>query len=214
MYNANTPPRSELPSSRALLRSTAIALATAAVLLVTVVMPAEYGVDPTGVGSLLGLTEMGEIKVALAEEADAAAAAEAAAVAGGVTAAPGAATPAPIASPQPVADSSRNSHVTELTLQPGEGQEIKLVMREGASASYSWSVNGGVVNYDTHGDPPGAPRGFYHGYGKGTATAGEEGELIAAFDGMHGWFWRNRGSDVVTLTLRTEGDYQELKQIY
>ncbi|HEU0076657.1 MAG TPA: hypothetical protein VFQ76_03350, partial [Longimicrobiaceae bacterium] len=61
MHIANTPPKNELPSSRALLRSTAIAAATAAVLLVTVVLPAEYGVDPTGVGRVLGLTEMGEI---------------------------------------------------------------------------------------------------------------------------------------------------------
>ena len=41
-------------------------------LLVTVVLlPAEYGVDPTRVGSLLGLTEMGRIKMKLAEEASA-----------------------------------------------------------------------------------------------------------------------------------------------
>jgi hypothetical protein len=48
MYNADVPPRHELPSSRTLLRSTLIAAAVAAVLLVTVVLPAEYGVDPTG----------------------------------------------------------------------------------------------------------------------------------------------------------------------
>jgi hypothetical protein len=112
-----------------------------------------------------------------------------------------------------VTDSSANSHVTELTLQPGEGKEIKLVMREGASANYSWSVEGGMVNYDTHGDPVDAPSGFYYGYGKGTATPSQEGVLTAAFDGMHGWFWRNRGREPVTLTLRTAGDYQELKHI-
>ena len=54
MYNANTPPPSELPSSRALLRSTASAAAVALVLLVVVVLPAEYGVDPTGSDALLG----------------------------------------------------------------------------------------------------------------------------------------------------------------
>jgi hypothetical protein len=212
MYNVNTPPKSELPSSRALLRSTAIAAVTAVVLLVAVVMPAEYGVDPTGIGRLLGLTEMGEIKMALAEEAELAAAAEAAV--GSVPAAPVAAsstTPPP--PPEVAMDSARSSHVTELTLQPGEGKEIKLVMREGASANFSWSVEGGVVNYDTHGDPVDAPRGFYHGYGKGTATPSQEGVLTAAFDGVHGWFWRNRGREPVTLTLRTAGDYQELKHI-
>jgi hypothetical protein len=194
-----------------LLRSTAIAAAVAAVLLVTIVMPAEYGVDPTGIGRVLGLKEMGEIKMALAEEAAAAEAAETA-LANEPAAAPAAVAPA-FAPPEEAAEPAGNSDVTELTLQPGEGKEIKLVMREGASANYSWSVDGGVVNYDTHGDPVDAPSGFYHGYGKGTATPSQEGVLTAAFDGVHGWFWRNRGREPVTLTLRTAGDYQELKHI-
>ena len=42
-------------------------------------MPAEYGVDPTRVGSVFGLTEMGRIKVSLAAEAQAEEAAEASA---------------------------------------------------------------------------------------------------------------------------------------
>lgn len=208
MYNANTPPTSELPSSRALLRSTLIAAAVAAVLLITVVLPAEYGVDPTGIGGPLGLTEMGEIKMALAEEAEAAAAAEAAATAGGVLPAASVAA-SPVAAPA-VADSATASHVTELMLQPGEGREIKLAMREGASASYSWSVEGGVVNSDTHADRQGTP---YHGYAKGSAQSSDEGVLVAAFDGMHGWFWRNRGDEPVTVTLRTTGDYQDLNEV-
>jgi hypothetical protein len=39
-----------LPSLRQLNRATLIALGAAAVILVTTVLPAEYGVDPTGVG--------------------------------------------------------------------------------------------------------------------------------------------------------------------
>ena len=75
MFQVPTPPLDALPTPRTLLRSTVIALATAAVLLITVVLPAEYGVDPTGVGQVLGLKRMGEIKVALALEAEADAAA-------------------------------------------------------------------------------------------------------------------------------------------
>ena len=69
MYNTEAPPRSELPSSRALIKSTLIALAVALVLLVTVVLPAEYAIDPTRIGRVLGLTQMGEVKMALAKEA-------------------------------------------------------------------------------------------------------------------------------------------------
>ena len=69
----------DAPSGRSLLRSTLIALAVAAVVLVVCVLPAEYGVDPTGMGRVLGLTQMGEVKLALAEEAASNAAAEASA---------------------------------------------------------------------------------------------------------------------------------------
>ena len=70
MYNTDIPNRAELPSTRQLLRSTIIAVVAAAVILITVVLPAEYGVDPTGAGRAMGLTEMGQIKTQLAEEAE------------------------------------------------------------------------------------------------------------------------------------------------
>lgn len=207
MYNADAPPPGELPSPRALVRSTLIAIAVALVLLFTVVLPAEYGIDPTRIGRVLGLTQMGEIKMALAREA---AAEEAEAAAAPPTPAAGSTPdPAAPAAAAPAADSAA-SHVTELTLAPGQGREIKLAMREGARVSFEWTVDGGVVNYDTHADRPGTP---YHGYEKGQGRASQTGELVAAFDGMHGWFWRNRGRAPVTVTLRTRGDYQELKEI-
>ena len=37
-----------------------------------------------------------------------------------------------------------------------------------------------------------------------------DGRGVAAFDGRHGWFFRNRTNADVTLTLRTRGDYTEL----
>lgn len=216
MYNANTPPLEELPSSRALVRSTLIAAATAVVLLVAVVLPAEYAVDPTGIGRVLGLTQMGEVKMALAEEAAAAEAAEAAALAGDSV--PGAspsvvATDSASAPPTSGAEPATRADSVSITLTPGEGAEIKLAMDEGASVNYRWSVEGGVVNHDTHGDILNPPAGFYHGYSRGTAMESDEGVLVAAFDGTHGWFWRNRGSGEVTVTLRVNGEFQEMRRL-
>ena len=74
MFNAEKPSLDELPSSAQLIRSTAIAAASAVVILVTVVLPAEYNIDPTGLGGAIGLAEMGEIKTQLAKEAVAGAA--------------------------------------------------------------------------------------------------------------------------------------------
>lgn len=232
MYNANKPDPAELPSTGRLLRSTGIAVVVASVLLVTVVLPAEYGVDPTRVGSLLGLTEMGRIKMQLAAEAaaeEAVAGPQAVTVATtpiapstetevnqpatppAVEKAPAATAPAaastPVAAPAVVA--SVRSDRTSLTLEPDEGGEIKLTMNEGDRADFTWSTDGGAVNYDTHADGRGIP---YHGYGKGTDTS-VQGMLVAAFDGKHGWFWRNRGDETVTITLETRGAYERVEFI-
>lgn len=217
MTDTRSTPTTELPSSRRLLQSTLVAAAVAAVVLVTAVLPGEYGLDPTGVGRLLGLTQMGEVKVALAKEvrlADSVAAAAAQGAASEPSAVP-ASAPVPATAGAstaraPTVTAPANSHVTEIVLRPNEGREVKLTMRKDARVAYSWSAEGGVVNYDTHADAPGIR---YHAYEKGTARQEDEGVLAAAFDGAHGWFWRNRGRDVVTVTLRTKGEYQELKRV-
>lgn len=92
------------------------------------------------------------------------------------------------------------------TLAPAEGIEIKLVMEEGAQARFAWSANGAVLNYDTHGEGDGQKIGYEQGRGE----PGQEGALVAAFTGKHGWFWRNRTDAPVTLTLRTSGAYSEM----
>ncbi|MEH6692210.1 MULTISPECIES: hypothetical protein [Pseudorhizobium] len=41
----------------------------------------------------------------------------------------------------------------------------------------------------------------------------DSGVLEAAFDGNHGWFWRNRTGDSVTATLTTDGAYSDIKRM-
>jgi len=221
MYNSNTPLPSDLPSSRKLLGSTLAAVVSAAVLLTTVVLPAEYGIDPTGVGRVLRLTEMGEIKMRLAAEAAADAKATTTAkvapaaqspVTSSPTVVPTAAAPAQAAvEPAPAKDAqvAKWRDETSLTLAPGQGAEIKLRMKVGEKAQYAWIVEGGIVNHDTHGEGLGRSVSYV----KGRDVPGHQGELIAAFTGEHGWFWRNRGKDPVKLVLRTGGIYSEILRI-
>lgn len=217
MYNTDMPSRAELPSSKQLIRSTIIAAVSAVVLLFTVVLPSEYGVDPTGIGRTLGLTEMGEIKTRLEQEA----AADEAATKAAHSAEPPPAAPATMAS-APAADSTQPSAPNAsgagnavwrdeltFTLAPGQGTEIKLKMKEGETALFAWTVQGGVVNFDTHGDAPGRSIS----YEKGRGVPADEGELTAAFTGNHGWFWRNRGQADVTVVLKTGGDYSDIQRV-
>ena len=210
MHNSQKPNLDDLPTSRQLWRSTAIAARVAAVILVTVVWPSEYAIDPTGIGGVLGLTEMGEIKSQLSEEAEADRLMKEGAVEPQSSLLPSAL----VAIFGALVGTAHAQEVPawrdEITfgLEPGQGIEIKLVMEEGAVAPFEWTVEGGVVNFDLHGDGAGNEIS----YEKGRAAPEAAGELTAAFAGNHGWFWRNRGDAAVSVTLRVAGAYSEIKR--
>jgi len=206
MYNSDLPTRAELPSSKQLLRSTVIAIIVATVLLVTVVLPSEYGIDPTRIGSVLGLTRMGEIKTALAAEAERDRTAD---LSRRVPEPTARATTPPAQAATGTEQAPRTDEMT-VTLKPGEGAEVKLEMTKGATARYEWSTAGGPVNHDTHGE--GANKAFIS-YKKGAQVERDAGELTAAFDGSHGWFWRNRSSQDVTVTIKAAGEYRGMKRV-
>jgi len=212
MYNAEIPKDIELPSSKKLIKSTAIAAVSAVIVLVTCVMPAEYAIDPTGMGKVLGLTKMGEIKQSLTEESE-----------NGINAAQAVNSVEQISvetSTQTATDNAQmimpaiNKESISIELKPGQATEVKLTMPQSASVNFDWKAVGGGLNYDTHGDPVNAPKGFYHGYGKGKNETTQQGILKAAFDGKHGWFWRNRTENPVTVTLLVEGQFSEMKKVF
>jgi hypothetical protein len=206
MYNSDLPSRADLPSTKQLVRSTLIAAGVAVVILVTAVLPGEYGVDPTGIGRVLGLTQMGEVKQQLAAEAEAdAAAAPAVAETEVAVEAVADVAEAPTAAPA----SEWRDEVT-LRLAPGEAAEIKLVMKAGETAGYAWTAKSGALNSDLHGDGKG---GQATSYRKGRAESSDSGDLTAAFDGSHGWFWRNRGDAPVELVLQVRGEYSQVKRV-
>lgn len=214
MYNSNIPNDRELPSTKKLVRSTIIAAVSALVLLVTVVMPAEYGMDPTGVGRVLGLKQMGEIKMSLAAEAEQEAVLQEQMASGTEVMLPEIqiATPAqaaPVEVEPAAAATPTKSDEVSVTLAPNEGAEVKVAMLKGQKVNYSWQSSGGKANFDVHADNPDVD---YHNYSKGSEVS-KTGEIEAAFDGNHGWFWRNRTGETLTVTLKTEGEYSEIKRV-
>ncbi len=209
MHNGNKPNPDELPTSAQLVKSTILAAIAAVAILLTVVLPSEYGIDPTGIGKAVGLAEMGDIKVQLAEESEADRLLEVqnseviekqSSLSDELFGLFVGAAHAQTAEPE-------WSDEYSVTLAPGEGIEVKLVMDEGAEAEFLWVAENGVVNFDLHGDGGGENIS----YEKGRASPGVEGILTAAFTGNHGWFWRNRDGQDVTVTLYVRGDYSEMK---
>src|SRR5829696_7585296 len=125
----------ELPSTRQLTITTLAALAVAAVILVTTVLPAEYGIDPTGAGEALGLTAMSRP----------------------VKAAPP--PPLPTGSDlKPVANGPVSQYSApykvdsvQFTLGPYDYVEYKYQLLEGAQMQFSWKASAPVIN-DFHGE--------------------------------------------------------------
>ena len=218
MYNTDLPKRADLPTTGQLLRSTAIAVATAMVLLITVILPAEYAIDPTGIGRMLGLTQMGEINEQLAEEA-ALDARGSAVVAPAETEPHGVEEDVPTeplegvdaaAADEPEEPISEWTDEVSLELQPGEAAEIKLVIQSGGVVEFEWIAKPGHLNSALHGD---GTAGQTKTYRNGRAEQGHVDSFTAAFDGTHGWFWRNRSDEAVTMTLRVRGEYTKIKRV-
>lgn len=217
MHNVNVPQNHPLPSTPTLIKSTILAVFVAAIVVVTIVLPAEFGIDYTGVGTALGLTRMGEIKASLAAEAakDHATASTKNTNRGGNAQLPAVEKQTILDSVTSVAlvqeEKDLRSDTMTITLRPNEGKEIKLDMKTGDQVNYTWWSDSGKVNFDAHADSK-TLQIKYHGYGKGSEQR-SEGVLVAAFDGSHGWFWRNRTSKIANVTLHVKGLYSDIKEI-
>lgn len=188
-----------LPSRRRLIITTLIALVVAGVVVVTVVLPAEYGVDPTRVGQMLGLTAMGKAK-------------------GTTSTATAGVAPADAAGDAAVMHDHRNKFFTgrvEIELVAYEELEYKAALAKGEPLLYEWTAQGSPLYFEFHGEPTEGkwPEGFYQSYQIGESSEGEAGSFVAPFTGVHGWYWRNPSDKPVTITLNAVGYYTSLGRV-
>jgi hypothetical protein len=188
------------PSMSTLVKTTAISLVIAGILLATIILPAEYNLDPLGTGRLLGLTEIASPTVEAAELPK-----------------PAAAGLAPTQSgPLGQYPSEFKLDVFEITLQPYEYVEYKYQLEQHATMLFSWTASAALIQ-DFHGERTSA--------GKGEKGPSEEqsydkqnrrqanGSFTAPFAGIHGWYWENPGSDPITIRLNSSGFYSAAVEI-
>jgi hypothetical protein len=183
------PPAAQPPSTRALIMTCAGSLVVAAVLLVIVIMPAEYGIDPLGTGKALGLTAISS------SAADAP-----------VLPSPQGDKLAPVQDgPVALYPAAYKIDSREFVLGPYEYVEYKYELQQGATMLFSWRASGNVI-HDFHGDPEGAPSSAAQSFDK-RARRQADGSFAAPFTGIHGWYWENPGSDTVMVKVTTSGFY-------
>jgi len=173
-------------SNAGLLKGTLLALVTAIVVAVLFVLPAEYGVDPTGVGEKLGLLNLGGTDQDTSDSSTAANRV----VTGTFPVAP---AEFDFYEPEVLGDPFSRTHANSfqsatlvINLDVGEQVEYKAVMQQGDALVYHWKMEKGVVYTDFHADPgegaEGYPDRYFIRYAE--SEVGESaGSLIAPFAG-------------------------------
>ncbi|MBL4816867.1 MAG: hypothetical protein JKY74_15455 [Shewanella sp.] len=190
-----------------LVKASVAASAIAAVILVTAILPAEYNIDPTGIGKALGLTQIAEAASVTPDIA----------VSGSETVfAFGQATPvtskemANAPSIALIAQARQTpgvrSDTVKINIPAGKGLEYKLLMDEFVHLEYEWSTGGEELYFDFHGEPKGDTTGYFESFSITTSDK-MKGSLTTPFAGAHGWYWKNKTSSAIIVTLSTTGDY-------
>jgi hypothetical protein len=163
------------------------ALLVSGLVLVMFVLPAEYGVDPLGVGAKVGLVELGATGQQIAA----------------LEASGGAALAATTLVAQ---DKAYKSESVDFSIGPRQGMEYKYRLDKGEALLYSWTSTA-PVNVEFHAEPDGAPRGYAETYEKTDRQTTASGTLTAPFSGIHGWYWENTTDQPITVTLTSAGFY-------
>lgn len=211
MATPESPFQAQTPSTSRLVKAVLAALAIAAVVLVVVVLPAEYAIDPTGIGSKLGLTQMrqggsdaiqikdtlgGNENVGKVQVADV-----------------GAPLPLPNPAVYQGAKVAPKSETVTITLPVGGETEVKAVLTTNKVVLYSWKTDKGLVYVDFHGHSPDwtNKQAFVRYLEAKDGIAEDSGSLVAPFSGEHGWYWVNISDEPVTITLQLSGYYDAIK---
>lgn len=176
---------SQTPTTRKLVTGTVLATGAAAAILVLFVLPAEYGIDPTGAGAAMGLTEL--------------------ASSGEMTELQrGALRKGQVLS---LSNAPVRKDRWEFELGPFKSIEFKYTMDKGSAMLFHWKATG-PLHYDMHSHPFDGGTAMTESYS--VADASEmQGSYVAPFSGIHGWYWQNQSMNTVTLVLEASGGFTE-----
>ncbi len=195
-------------SAKSLINASLTALMLALIILFVAVLPAEYGIDPTGLGRKMGLTTFVELDRKMSRTS-----AENCLKPGQDQARKQIQTDTinPASDVQTL-DSNKQiqwKDVIKIVIPPKKGLEYKFAMAKGDVLEYSWLSDGAPIYFDFHGEPKGAKSDYFKSYLESSQRE-SKGQLTAPFEGIHGWYWENDTNQPITINLNTSGSYRVL----
>lgn len=165
-------------STRTLVKASVAAVLIAIVVFITIVLPVEYGIDPSGAGKALGLTVLNNQQSATNQQQN-----------------------------QTEKVTGTQKDQATVIVPANSGVEYKFQMKQYANLTYKWSSDGEAIYFDFHGEPKGDTTGYFESYTIATA-AEVEGSMTVPFEGVHGWYWKNTSDKEIVVRLKTEGQYE------
>lgn len=178
MNHSNIP----VQSLKTLIISLSSAVLFAFFILIVFVAPAEYKIDPTGLGESLGLTQLAEPLTAVQKNIK-------------------------TVMSCPVGKQANWQDIVMINLPANSDLEYKFYLNKNAEIMYQWNADNTDLYFDFHGEPAGDKTGYFKSYQETTAKQ-SEGTLAVPFTGTHGWYWKNETNKTVQITLKTKGQYK------
>ena len=188
-----------------IIKATIIALVGGALLLVVAVLPAEYGIDPTGAGKLFGFSKLyvpennqtndlgtmvstANLPLIKLEKAGSG---------------PDVARPVEADNPAPEEQLATREDETKVIVPAGKGIEFKINMLKYGT------MNNEVLYFDFHGEVKQKvePKEVYFESYTISNSHNMVGTFLAPYEGKHGWFFRNTSNEDVIVNLRLKGQY-------
>jgi hypothetical protein len=173
---------SKAPSRNKTILGALAGILVAAAIVVVFILPAEYGKDPTGLGRALGLNVLSEEPENIYLERGMKRVGVLAPLDGEI---------------------AKPDDVYTLQLGPFESGEFKYTLAKGDKMRFEWTANG-PVDFDMHSHPFDGGVDLTESYAIDKAPS-QSGIYTAQFSGIHGWYWQNRSTDNVTVTLKASG---------
>ncbi len=194
----------QIVHKKQVLKSASIAFLIGILVFVTAVLPAEYGIDPLGTGSLFGFNKLyikaniNQLNFKKIELKDVGSPIS-------ITKPLEANNPAPEKQFDLIQDS------ITVKIPAKKGVEYKVKMLKYGSTKYEWySQNKEIVFLDFHGEveeknPP--KEVFYESYTVAYSN-NMAGTFTAPFKGKHGWYFKNLSNKEITITIKLKGQYK------
>tara|TARA_R110002073_G_scaffold40547_4_gene114915 strand:- start:2614 stop:3246 length:633 start_codon:yes stop_codon:yes gene_type:complete len=195
-----------------IIKATIIALVVGALLLVVAVLPAEYGMDPTGAGKLLGFSKLYVPESNQTDDLGMMASTANLPLIKLEKAGSGPDVARPIEADNPASEEqlATREDETKVIVPAGKGIEFKIDMLKYGTMKYEWSTeNNEVLYFDFHGEVK-QEKEVKEVYFESYTIANSHnmvGTFLAPYDGKHGWFFRNIGNSDVVVKFRLKGQY-------